>query len=72
MSDAPTHPLRAFRQKKGMSLEDVAASTGTSKAQLSRVENWRQDPTLELIRRLSKLSGGKLKANDFVRQDSNA
>lgn len=41
--------LRHARQKKGMTLEELAAETGISKSTLSRLESGQRRPSLELL-----------------------
>jgi len=44
--------IRSTRTKRGMSLDDVAAITGSSKSTLSRVERGLSEPKLYLCLRL--------------------
>lgn len=60
------HPLKAYREGAGLSLDDLAGKAGTSKASLSRIEGRLQKPSLGLIERLIAVSGGKLAADDFL------
>lgn len=60
------HPLRSFREKAGISLEELAMQVGASKASLSRIETRAQVPSLGLVERIVKASDGVLSANDFV------
>ncbi|WP_101515685.1 helix-turn-helix domain-containing protein [Corynebacterium ulcerans] len=41
--------IRDFRQKKGMSLDELSSKTGISKSTLSRLETGSRKPTLELL-----------------------
>jgi predicted transcriptional regulator len=61
------HPLKEQRLKAGLSLGTLADSVSTSKATLSRIENWKQEPTLTLIAKIKKKLGGDLSADDFIR-----
>lgn len=49
--DGSVHPVRAFRlrQKPTLSLEDLAARLGTTKANLSRIENGKQRVSEDLL-----------------------
>jgi hypothetical protein len=49
-----------------MSLDELAVLVETSKASLSRIETRAQVPSLGLVERIVKVSGGELSANDFV------
>lgn len=64
-----THPLKAYRIAKNMSLEELAALARSSTASLSRIENGRQEPSLALIRRLKEVTDGAVAADDFIRAD---
>jgi transcriptional regulator with XRE-family HTH domain len=41
--------LKQLRQRRGITLTGLAASTGISKSTLSRLENGQRRPTLELL-----------------------
>jgi len=45
--------LRGLRKQRGITLTDLASSTGISKSTLSRLENAQRRPTLELLLALS-------------------
>lgn len=49
--------LRAVRERHGKSLTDVSRSAGISLSTLSRVENGRRKPNLELLLRLAEAYG---------------
>ncbi|WP_137391090.1 helix-turn-helix domain-containing protein [Rhodoligotrophos defluvii] len=46
--------LRALRQKKGLSIADLAAMSGVSRAMLSRIENGNTSPSLGTMKSLAK------------------
>lgn len=52
--DVSVHPVRAYRlrQKPAMSLEDLAIQIGTSDANLSRIENGKQQISEDLLIKL--------------------
>ncbi|WP_405708158.1 MULTISPECIES: helix-turn-helix domain-containing protein [unclassified Streptomyces] len=52
--------LRAVRERHGKSLTDVSRSAGISLSTLSRVENGRRKPNLELLLRLAEAYGASL------------
>lgn len=62
------HALRTYRRNRGISLEHLAASAGTTKATLSRIELGRQMPSAGLIAKLRDATGGAVSADDFVPQ----
>lgn len=60
------HPLRSYRVKAGLSLEELAKSVGVSKASLSRIEKRKQAPSLGLVEKLIGACDGKISASDFL------
>ena len=60
------HPLLSYREMNGITLDEMAQRVNVSKATLSRVENWKQDPSLELIGRLKAATEGAVSADDFL------
>jgi len=60
------HPLQAYRERVGVTLDVLAERVGVSKATLSRVENGKQSPSLDLVGRLKAESHGTLSADDFL------
>lgn len=61
-----THPLTKFREKSGLSMDQVAKLADTSRQSIHRIENGDQTPSLRLVARLIGASGGKLRADDFL------
>jgi transcriptional regulator with XRE-family HTH domain len=51
------HPVRAYRREKGISLASLAKLLGTSKANLSRVENFKQPVSATLLPKISLETG---------------
>ena len=60
------HPLRAYRQEHDLTLEAIAEELGIWPSTLSRIETWQNAPSMSLVKRLIKLSRGKLRADDFL------
>lgn len=60
------HPLRAYRQKHNKPLEEIAVRVGVTRQSLSRIERGKQKPSLDLIDKLVTVTGGKVKADDFL------
>jgi transcriptional regulator with XRE-family HTH domain len=46
--------LRALRERRGMSQEQLAEAAGLGRSHLARLETARQDPTLTTIEKLAK------------------
>jgi len=61
-----THPLRQFRITHGITLEQLARSTGTTAATLSRIECGLRLPSAMLMRKLVEATNGKVRADDFL------
>ncbi|CAL9641579.1 hypothetical protein SUDANB176_06362 [Streptomyces sp. enrichment culture] len=55
--DAVGPRLRALRRDRGLTLADLAATTGVSESTLSRLENGQRRPTLELLLPLARVHG---------------
>ena len=49
--------LRALRRRRGMTLSDLAATTGISESTLSRLESGQRRPNLELLLPLARAHG---------------
>lgn len=62
------HPLRLWRnsQEPRKTLSDVAQAVGVTPSHLSEIENWNNEPSLELTSKLSGFSG--LDMREFVRE----
>jgi DNA-binding XRE family transcriptional regulator len=61
-----THPLTKFREKTGLSMDQVAKAASTSRQTIHRIENWGQSPSLALVARLIAASDNRLRADDFM------
>jgi transcriptional regulator with XRE-family HTH domain len=57
------HTIRAYReaQRPPLLLRELAARIGISKASLSRIENGKQELTLDLARRIAATTGVPLR-----------
>jgi len=60
------HPLRAYRAKTGLTLEDLAVRAATTKATISRIELGSRTPSMALAVRLRRVTG--LPLEKFVGQ----
>jgi DNA-binding XRE family transcriptional regulator len=55
------HELKAERERRGLSLADLAQTTGLTRAALSRLENgWNANPTLDTLTRYALGVGQEL------------
>ena len=50
----------ALRKEKGLSQEDIARLTGIARPNISRIENGKFDPTLEVLTKLAAALNRKL------------
>lgn len=62
------HPLRLWRQQHRITLADLASrrDVGVSPAHLSEIERGVNGCSLDLAARLSRVTGGRVKVEDFV------
>jgi transcriptional regulator with XRE-family HTH domain len=60
------HPMRRYREERGITLATLAARSGVAKGTLSKIENGLRDPSLSLIRRIIDATDGALSADDFL------
>ncbi len=62
-----THPLFHWRKANGnRSLQSIADQIGCTQSHLSEIENWKNEPSLELAARLHTHTGIDMKR--FVKQ----
>ena len=54
------HPVRAWREYRGLTQEELACRTGTSKAYISHIERGLRQPALTLTRALAAALGAPL------------
>jgi transcriptional regulator with XRE-family HTH domain len=57
--------MRDWRRRHGKTLQDVADAVGVTQPHLSEIENWKNEPSLDLAARLHAHTGIDMKA--FVR-----
>lgn len=57
------HPLRAWRkrQEPSVTLTALAADLGVSPSHLSEIENWNNQPSLDLVARLHEITSIEMK-----------
>jgi transcriptional regulator with XRE-family HTH domain len=61
------HPLRVWRhsQEPRKTLVDLANDVGVTPSHLSEIENWNNEPSLDLLSRLHRVTG--IEMSCFVR-----
>lgn len=52
--------LKALRERRGLTQEQLAEKSGVSRTYLARLETGRQDPTLSTLEKLAKALGVKV------------
>jgi transcriptional regulator with XRE-family HTH domain len=52
--------LKAIRERRGLTQEQLAEKSGVSRTYLARLETGRQDPTLSTLEKLAKALGVKV------------
>lgn len=66
MSESETvHPLRRWRQAKGLTLEECASKVGTSRQVWSDWERGRRKPNERFMPQIRSITGGVVRADDF-------
>jgi transcriptional regulator with XRE-family HTH domain len=65
--DKPSHPLRAWRKKNGLTLTVLAERLDVTSSHLSEIENWNNEPSLDLVWRLHLATGLSMKS--FVKTE---
>ena len=58
------HAMRRYRREKAIPLDKIADAVGVSRGTISRIERGKQNPSMELVRRLIEKTG--LSAHDFI------
>lgn len=61
-----THPIRAYRQRHGLSLQALAERAETTRSTISRVEAGLINPSSSLLRRLTAAMGGEVSADEII------
>lgn len=60
------HPLRAYRQRHGLSQRQMANLLGTTKVTVSRIETGTREPSGDLLRRIAAATMGEVMPNDVL------
>lgn len=66
MSDL--HPMLAWAAKRKMPVKDVAEAAGCSEWHLRNICAGRKEPSLDLAKRLSEVSGGCVPMDAFLKE----
>ena len=66
METTKPHPMRVLRRARGLTLLEVADQLGTTKATISRIENFIQVPGDALKMRIFEWSDGMINANKLI------
>jgi len=64
------HPLTCWRKHHDKTLAELAQAAGCAVSHLSQIESGKTNPSLKLIARLKTITGGALKAEDFLPAES--
>lgn len=62
------HPLRKYRAKRGLSMDEFAGMMGVTVATISRWETGGRVPESKYWARLKQITGGKITADHFTPQ----
>ncbi len=68
MSDS--HPMLRWAEARGLSIRELAEAADCSEAHLRNLFAGRKEPSLRLADRLSRLSGGAVPMDAFVKQET--
>jgi DNA-binding XRE family transcriptional regulator len=60
------HPLKKFREEKGLSPAAVAAAIGCNRSTIYRIENGQIEPSSEIMRRILVYTSGRVTPNDLI------
>lgn len=60
------HPLRSYRRKHDITLDQLGEMVGASKGFLSKIEKRKQLPSMSLAAKLSEVTNGAVTPNDFA------
>ncbi len=61
-----TTPLRMAREKRGLTIQQVATLVGIDPGNLSRIERGKQVPSKDLAAKLSQVYGGQVSETQII------
>lgn len=61
-----SHPLRVWRQARGLTLDALGRQLGVSKHALSNYETGRRFPRPATLAAITRITSGAVTANDFL------
>lgn len=61
------HPLKSYRDEVGISAALLGERLGLTRQSIHRIENGRQVPSSEVLRRVETATGGKVTPNDIIK-----
>lgn len=61
------HALRKYRRTAHLTLDQLGHRVGVSKGFLSKIEKWRQMPSLKVAQKIVEATDGLVRVNDFMK-----
>jgi DNA-binding XRE family transcriptional regulator len=65
-TDSMTTPLRMAREKRGLTIQQVASTVGIDPGNLSRIERGKQVPSKDLAEKLCQVFGGEVTETHII------
>jgi transcriptional regulator with XRE-family HTH domain len=59
--------LREWREKKGLTMVELARMLGVDKSAVSRWESGERFPSRRFLKKIAEVTGGEVTANDFLK-----
>jgi len=59
--------LREWREKKGLTMVELARMLGVDKSAVSRWESGERFPSRRSLKKIAEVTGGEVTANDFLK-----
>lgn len=60
------HALKTYRTANRISAQQLAETVGTTRQTIHRIEAFKVSPSLELVGRIVRATGGEIRADDFL------
>lgn len=61
-----THPIKAYRAQRGLSLQQLAERARTTRSTVSRIEAGLLKPSFDLLDRITAATGGEVSADAII------